>query len=105
MIKMAGPLSGKTGMAAKVAHVMCAIFFKRHYGWNLLLYYCSDMTFFIVEQKFQDMEGPYGLHMSTKFQICSCQIREVILVLYAATQIKGHYRILSLTDKVVCERP
>ena len=26
MIKKAGPLSGKTGMAAKVAQVMCAIF-------------------------------------------------------------------------------
>ena len=41
MIKKAGPLSGKTEMAAKVAQVTCAIFFKQCYGWNLLLYYCS----------------------------------------------------------------
>ena len=41
MIKKAGPLTGKTEMAAEVAQVVCAIFLKRRYGWDLPLYYCS----------------------------------------------------------------
>ena len=75
MIKKAGPLSGKTGMAAKVAQVTWAIFLND----------VTDGIFLFIiaptSLKFWDMERPYGLHLSTKFQICSCRIREVILVI------------------------
>ena len=63
MFKKAGPLSGKTEMAAKVAQVACAIFLKD--VTDIICHFIIAAT----RLKFYDMEGPYGLHMSTEIQL------------------------------------